>query len=80
MALGASARQLQRQVLGLAARLGAVGTAAGLLLAAGVGRLLRSLLVGVGVVDVPSAAAAALLFLVVLAGAALAPGAPRRDH
>ena len=73
MALGASARRLQAQVLAHAVRLGAAGAVVGLLLAAGVGALLRSLLVGVSVVDVPSAGVAAVLFLAVLAAASWVP-------
>ena len=73
MALGASAGRLQGQVLGQAARLGAAGAAVGLVLAAGVGVLLRSLLVGVASSTCPSAVAAALLFLAVLAGASWVP-------
>jgi predicted permease len=73
MALGATASRLQRQVLTQAAWLGVVGCAVGLGLAAGVGALLRPLLVGVAVVDVPSAAAAVLLFVAVLAAASWRP-------
>jgi predicted permease len=73
MALGATATQLQRQVLTQAARLGVLGAAVGLGLAAGVGALLRPLLVGVGVFDVPSAAAAVTLFVAVLAAASWRP-------
>ncbi len=73
MALGATASQLQRQVLAQAARLGVCGAAAGLGLAAGVGALLRPLLVGVAVVDLPSAAAAVTLFVGVLAAASWRP-------
>ncbi len=73
MALGASTRQMQTQMLGQAARLGLAGVAAGLVLAAGVGWLLRALLVGVDIVDVPSAGAAAVLLLAVLAAASWAP-------
>ena len=73
MALGATASQLQRQVLAQAARLGVCGAAAGLGLAAGVGALLRPLLVGVAVVDVPSAGVAVGLFVAVLAAASWRP-------
>ena len=73
MAVGATARQLQRQVLGQAARLGLLGAGAGLVLAAGVGALLRPLLVGVAMVDVTSAAAAVALFVGVLAAASWRP-------
>ena len=52
---------------------GVCGAAAGLGLAAGVGALLRPLLVGVAVVDVPSAAAAVTLFVGVLAAASWGP-------
>jgi hypothetical protein len=73
MALGATATELQRQVLTQAARLGVLGGAVGLGLAAGVGALLRPLLVGVAVLDVPSAAAAVALFVGVLAAASWRP-------
>jgi hypothetical protein len=62
IALGASARRLQGQVVDL-------------LLAAGVGALLRSLLVGVSIIDPPSASAAALLVLAAGRGQ-LGRGAP----
>jgi macrolide transport system ATP-binding/permease protein len=60
-------------VMRQAAQLAVAGTVVGLLLATGVGRLLRPLLVGVGVLDVRSAAAAVLLFGAVLAVASWRP-------
>jgi predicted permease len=72
-AMAATARALRRTVMLQAAWLAAAGAVVGLLLATGVGRLLRPLLVGVGIVDVPSAAAAVVLFSAVLAGASWRP-------
>jgi hypothetical protein len=51
MALGASPLDVRRMVLGQAARLGAVGAGAGLLLASGLGSLVRALLLGVEPTD-----------------------------
>jgi len=73
MALGASAAQVQRQCLAGAARLALAGAVIGLALAAGIGSLLRALLVGVDVVDAPSWTAAVALGMVVLAAAAWTP-------
>jgi predicted permease len=73
MALGATAGALRRTVMRQAAQLAVAGTVVGLLLATGMGRLLRPLLVGVGVLDVRSAAAAVVLFGAVLAVASWRP-------
>ena len=74
MALGASPRQMQRLVFGQAAWLGLSGIAIGLGLAAGVGTMLRSLLVGVRVVDLASYGGTALLAFVVVIATCWAPG------
>ena len=60
-------------VLGQAARLGVVGAFIGLLLAAGVGTLAKSLLVGVPPIDPVSFGTTALVLLLVLAVAAWMP-------
>lgn len=73
LALGATPAELGRLVVRQAVALGTLGAALGLLLAAGVGTLLRSLLVGVPIVDVPAYAGAVGLFLVVLALASWLP-------
>jgi putative ABC transport system permease protein len=68
MALGAERRQVVRLVLMQGVRLAAAGIAIGIAAAAGVGRLLESLLYGVSGYDVLAyGAAAAVLMLVALA-------------
>ena len=73
MALGASERDMRSMVLKQAGTLGAIGGVVGLLLAAGIGTLAQSLLVGVPPIDPVSFGGTALLFLVVLAIAAWTP-------
>src|SRR6478736_264941 len=73
MAVGATTRQVRSMVLGQAARLGVVGACIGLLLAAGVGTLAKSLLVGVPPIDPVSFGTTALVLLLVLAVAAWMP-------
>ena len=73
MALGASHGDMQSMVLAQAARLGAGGGLIGLALAAGIGMLARSLLVGVPPVDPVAFGGTALLFAVVLAAACWIP-------
>jgi ABC-type antimicrobial peptide transport system permease subunit len=73
MALGASHGDMRTMVLKQAGTLGAIGGVIGLLLAAGIGTLAQSLLVGVPAVDPISFGTTALLFLVVLALAAWTP-------
>jgi putative ABC transport system permease protein len=58
-----------------AATLGAIGGVIGLLLAAGIGTLAQTLLVGVPPIDPASFGGTALLFLIVLAIAAWTPAA-----
>jgi predicted permease len=73
MALGASNAQMRAMVLKQAATLGGIGGMIGLALAAGIGTLARTLLVGVAPVDPLSFGATALLFTIVLAAAAWTP-------
>jgi predicted permease len=73
MALGASHGDMRAMVLRQAAMLGAIGGVIGLLLAAGIGTLAQTLLVGVPPIDPMSFGGTALLFLVVLAIAAWTP-------
>jgi ABC-type antimicrobial peptide transport system permease subunit len=73
MALGASDGRMHAMVLTQAARLAAVGGAIGLGMAAGIGTLARSLLVGVPPVDPVSFGGTAALFAVVLAAACWMP-------
>ena len=73
MALGASNDQMRTMVLRQAGTLGAIGGVLGLLLAAGIGTLAQSLLVGVPALDPMSFGATALLFALVLAAAAWTP-------
>jgi predicted permease len=73
MALGATTQQVRSMVLGQAARLGVAGACIGLLLAAGIGTLAQSLLVGVPPIDPVSFGATALVLLIVLAVAAWMP-------
>jgi putative ABC transport system permease protein len=72
LALGASARGVVRNVLLRALRLAVPGAVIGLVLAMGAARLMRSLLFGVGPVDLPAYAAATLLVI----GAALLTAVP----
>lgn len=73
VALGASSGDMQAMVLRQAARLGIYGGLAGLALAAGVGTLTRSMLVGVPPVDPVSFGVTTILFIGVLAAAAWVP-------
>jgi predicted permease len=79
MALGASAGDVQGMVTRHAARLGITGGLVGLALAAGIGMLMRTLLVGVAPVDPLSLGATALLLVGVLAAACWSP-ARRAAH
>ncbi len=73
MALGASNADMRAMVLKQAGILGAIGTLIGLALAAVIGTLAQSMLVGVEPVDPIAFGATALLFLIVLAMAAWTP-------
>lgn len=73
MALGASNQAMRTMVLRQAATLGAIGGVIGLALAAGIGTLAQSLLVGVPPIDPVSFGGTALLFVIVLAAAAWMP-------
>jgi len=73
MALGASQRDMRTMILRQAGTLGAIGAMVGLALAAGVGTLAQSMLVGVPPIDPVSFGATALLFVIVLAVAAWTP-------
>ncbi|MDP1569039.1 MAG: ABC transporter permease [Vicinamibacterales bacterium] len=73
MALGASREDMQRMVMGQAARLGVAGAGVGIVLASGLGVLMQSLLVGVPPIDPLSVGATALLFAGVLTAASWAP-------
>lgn len=73
VALGATRREMQTMVMRQAAKLGLYGGVTGLALAAGVGTLVQSLLVGVPAVDPVSLGATALLFTLVLAAASWLP-------
>ena len=75
MALGASNGKVRAMVLKQAARLGVIGGAIGVVLAAGIGTLAQVMLVGVAPVDPVSFGGTALLFLIVLASAAWTPAA-----
>ena len=75
MALGASNTEMRSMVLKQAGVLGAIGGVIGLVLAAGIGNLAHSLLVGVPPVDPISFGGTALLFVIVLAIAAWTPAA-----
>jgi predicted permease len=73
MALGASHGDMRTMVLKQAGTLGAIGGVIGLLLAAGIGTLAQSMLVGIPAVDPISFGGTALLFVIVLALAAWTP-------
>jgi len=73
MALGASNQAMRTMVLRQAGTLGAIGGVIGLALAAGIGTLAQSLLVGVPPIDPISFGGTALLFVMVLAMAAWMP-------
>jgi putative ABC transport system permease protein len=73
MALGASNRDMRTMVLKQAGTLGVIGGVIGLALAAGIGTLAQSLLVGVAPVDPVSFGTTALFFVIVLAMAAWTP-------
>jgi hypothetical protein len=73
MALGASNGDMRSMILRQAATLGAIGTAIGLALAAGIGTLAQSMLVGVPAIDPISFGGTALLFAIVLSLAAWTP-------
>jgi len=73
MALGASNGDMRTMVLKQAGTLGFIGGLIGLVLAAGIGTLAQSLLVGVPPVDPVSFGGTALFFVIVLAIAAWTP-------
>jgi putative ABC transport system permease protein len=73
LALGASAHGVMRDLLLRSLRLAVPGALIGALLALGVARLIRSLLFGVGSVDLPAYAAATLLVIGAALLTALAP-------
>jgi predicted permease len=73
MALGASDGTMRSMVMRQAARLGLAGGVAGLVLAAALGQLMNSLLVGVAPLDPLTLGGTAALFAVVLAGACWIP-------
>ncbi len=75
MALGASNGDMRGMILRQAGTLGAIGTVIGLALAAGIGTLAQSILVGVAPVDPIAFGGTALLFVIVLAIAAWTPAA-----
>jgi predicted permease len=75
MALGASAADMRSMVLRQASRLGIAGGVIGLLLAAGIGTLAQSLLVGIAPIDPLAFGGTAIVFLIVLATAAWMPAA-----
>ena len=73
MALGASATSVVQQFLARGLRLGAIGTALGMIGALGIGGLLRSVLFGVSATDARSFASAVAVVLAGVAVAALVP-------
>lgn len=73
MALGAKPRDIARLVLGQGGRLALTGVGIGALLAVGVGKVLESLLYGVGAFDPAAYAIAAALLMAVAAAANLVP-------
>jgi hypothetical protein len=73
LAIGAEPHEMIRMVMSGAGRLLAIGIIAGVLLTAAADRVLRSLLFGVGALDVPALAAAALTLAVVAAFAVAGP-------
>jgi ABC-type antimicrobial peptide transport system permease subunit len=73
VAIGARPRDVLLLVLGQGGRLALVGVGIGAMLAAGVGKVLESLLYGVGAFDPLAYAVAATLLLVVATAANLAP-------
>lgn len=73
MAVGATPRAVLHLILGSSARLAALGTAAGLLLAFAASLVLRSVLIGLGEFDVTAFAAAAVLLTIVLLVASWLP-------
>ncbi|MEZ5419607.1 MAG: ADOP family duplicated permease [Vicinamibacterales bacterium] len=73
LALGAESGRVLSLVLGQAARLAVVGVLAGGTLALAISQALAPLRVGVGLVDLPSQAAAVAVFAVVLLAAAWRP-------
>ncbi|MEO7158306.1 MAG: FtsX-like permease family protein, partial [Vicinamibacterales bacterium] len=73
MALGASNRDMRTMILKQAGTLGAIGAVIGLALAAAIGTLAQSMLVGVAPLDPLSFGGTAVLFVIVLALAAWTP-------
>jgi predicted permease len=73
MALGAKPRDIARLVLGQGGRLALAGVGIGAALAVGVGKVLESLLYGVGAFDPAAYAIAATLLMAVAAAANLVP-------
>jgi predicted permease len=73
MALGATARQMLRSIVGQAVRLAVVGVVAGIALSYWTARLLDSLVFGVSTLDVPTFGLVAVSLVGVAAAAALVP-------
>ncbi len=73
MALGARPERVQRMVLREASWLTAIGVAAGLIGAMGLGRVVASLLYGVKATDLPTVLGSATLLIVVALGASWIP-------
>ena len=73
MALGASARDVQRLILGQTLRPVAVGMSIGVALAAAMARLLQSVLFGVSPYDPVAFIGAPLVMLTIAAAAAFVP-------
>jgi putative ABC transport system permease protein len=73
MALGAERGEVMRLIVGDGVRMALVGIAAGLLGAAGVARAIRSMLVDVPTVDIPTLVAVALMLTAVAIGASILP-------
>ena len=79
MALGASAREIARQVVGGSLRLAALGTVLGLAGAFGLARAMAAILFGVSASDPATYAAAAVVALTAAVVASWIPDAARRD-
>lgn len=75
MAVGATPRAVLSLILGGSARLAAIGTVIGLVLAVGASVLMRSVLMGLGTIDMPAFVGAATVLAAVLLTAAWWPAA-----